>query len=343
MKRRRFLSRTAAGAAIGLASGCVRWPSRGSTDPEGRDVLPSFKVGMVLPGPVDDSSWSQSGYEGLQRVADELGTETAYIASTDGEDPASVAEAFRQLVADGCTFSIGLGSQYIPQMEMVADEFPRQQFAVFGTYAGNGRNFGTLGFRYGELGYLAGIVAGLVSETGCLGLVGGEPVAAINEEIELMRQAFDERIPGGRVVPYWADSWNDADRARVLADRAIAEGADVLVAIANAGDRGTFEAAEAAGIRTIGWVEDKYDWSPKTVLTSAVQDVPELIFQGAALARSGRWAGRQYRFGIHDDVQRMAPLRGSLSSQQEAVFIDAERALLSGTILRFPEDDDVQG
>jgi basic membrane protein A len=77
-----------------------------------------FKVAMILPGPIDDQAWSQSGHEGLQLIEKEIGAEVAYTADSSSMSEAEVEQIFRQYATEGYDFIIAHGGQYIPAAEM---------------------------------------------------------------------------------------------------------------------------------------------------------------------------------------------------------------------------------
>jgi basic membrane protein A len=57
-----------------------------------------------------------------------------------------------------------------------------------------------------------------------------------------------------------------------------------------------------------------------------------MLLRAATLAKQGRWEGKQYRFGMAEGVQRLAPFNGLLSAQEEALVETVRKDILSGKI-----------
>lgn len=317
-----------------LAQGCQSLWGLGSLDSSATVAKSSkpFLLCMVLPGPIDDGSWSESGYRGLTLSQEKLGATVRYVAKTDGQSADRLIQTFRDLAKGGCDLLIGHGAQYDLAVSKVADEFPRVKFALTSSHPGNNRNLGGLGFRYGELGYLLGIVSAMKTKTGTISVISGEDIVPIRDEVKLLTRAARSIRPGTIVRHRSINSWTDADRAERLAREEVAQGADILIPIVNTADRGVVRVAEGSGAHVIGWVTDRYTVSPKTVITSGLQDISIMILRAVRLAREGRWEGKQYRFGIEEGVQAIAPFRGALSAAEEKRFRAIEQEVVSGQI-----------
>lgn len=289
----------------------------------------AFKVALVLPGPIDDGSWNQSGYEGLERVRDQLGAHVAYEASVA---PAAAGGVIERFAAEGYDLVIVHGAQYIPATEEVAKRHRRTKFAVTTAYSGNNRNFGGLAFRAGEVGYLVGMVAALKTRSQRVAYIGGEVYPITKEDVVLLERGVAAVDPKVRVTVDWVGGWTDAAKARRLAEVRLRGGADVVVANCAAASDGALKAAEDAGASAIGWNLDRYETAPKAVVTSAIQRVPVLFTEGALLVQQGRWEGRQYKFGLREGAQALAPFRGRLTPEEERRVAKATEAVTRGLI-----------
>lgn len=288
-----------------------------------------FKVAMLLPGPEDDGGWSQAGYEGLKLIEKELGAETAFTANVTEEASKGL---LRQYANKGYDFIIGHGGEYIPAAETVAKEFPRIKFAVIAGYAGNNKNFGALSFRDGEVGYLTGVVAALKTETGKVAYVGGEPYTHMKEQATLFERGAKATNPKLETSIEWVESWVDQDKAREIAQNLIESGVDVIVVDADTAGLAIHEVAQQEGIKTIGWALDQHELAPDTIVTSAIQRVPVLVLEGAILVQQGRWEGKQYKFGLQEGAQELAPFYGFLTSEEEAYVQAVHNDIIAGKI-----------
>lgn len=293
----------------------------------------AFKVALLLPGPIDDASWSQAGYSGLQDIQRELGAQVAYRASVP---EAEIAAIFRSYAEQGFDLVIGHGSQFYGAAEIVARDFPRTKFAVVGNFPGNNRNLGTVSFRDGENSYLVGVVAALKSTTGRIAYIGGVENDAQREAATLIERGAQTINPQATLSISWVASWTDQAAAERVADAHIADGTDVLIQNADSAGKGVFTAAQRAGVYAIGWAQDQHHLAQGTVLTSAIQHVPVLLLQAANLVRLGRWEGKRYAFGLRDGALELAPFYGLLTPQEEATVQQMRDDILTGKINTLP-------
>ncbi|MEW5853755.1 MAG: BMP family protein [Myxococcota bacterium] len=307
-----------------LAPGC-RNTSSDAPAPE----QVALRVALLLPDTPDDHGWSQAGYQGLKRIERELGAEVVYT-------PSVTADAAEPIIRDyaraGFDFVVGHGGEYIPSMEKVAPEFPQARFAVVGSYPGNNFNLGALSFRDGELGYLCGAVAALRSASGKVAFIGGVPYPHMKEQAVLFERGAKATKPSVSVEVHWLGSWYDEGKAASIARMLIRRGFDVLLADADAAGVGVFREAKAAGVHAIGWAVDQNHLAPESVVTSGIQRVDVLLLNGARLVEQGRWEGKQYKFGLREGAQSLAPFRGLLSDDDAATVQRVEADILAGRV-----------
>ena len=296
------------------------------------ETATTFKVAIILPSAIDDGSWSQSGYEGLKLIEKQLGAKVAYTDKTNNISDPEIKNIFDDYAKQKFDFIIGHGGNCIPPAEAVAKEFLRTKFAVVTTYGGNNANLGSLSFRVGEVGYLTGVVAALKTKTNKVSYIGGMDYPSLKETATLFERGAKAIKPDISVTVAWVGSWVDKAKAESIAQTQIRSGIDVISVNADPGSQVVHQIAKNKGIYTIGWYQDQYQQAPGTVLTSAIQKIPELLLQGATLVREGRWEGKQYKFGLQEKVQKLAPFRGSLTTEQEAIVNKITEDIVTGKI-----------
>lgn len=289
----------------------------------------SFKVALLLPGEINDKGWSQAGYEGLKLIEKELGAEVVYTANAP---EAEAEKIFRQYAEEGYDFIIGHGGEYVPAAEVVADEFPRTKFAVMTSYEGNNKNLGALSFRQGEVGYLMGVVAALKTKTNKIAYIGADSYPHMQEKATLFERGAKATNPAIEVSVEWVGSWTDQEKAREIALALGEKGTDVMVADADTAGLAVHEVAKSEGLYSMGWALDQHELSPETILTSAVQQIPVLMVEGATLVQQGRWEGKQYKFGMQEKAQDLAPFYGLLTAEEEARVAAIKEDILLGKI-----------
>ncbi|MGL5509108.1 MAG: BMP family protein, partial [Microcoleaceae cyanobacterium] len=287
-----------------------------------------FQVAMLLPGALSEDPWSQAGHRGLLLIEKELGAEIAY---TD-KIASNATDIFRQYAKAKYDLVIGQGGEYAEAAEKVAQEFPRIKFAIFGNHAGNNENFGALGFKYEEQGYILGVMAAIKSRSQKVTIIGGEPLPHMKITSDFFMKGAKSIQPNIQATAKWINSWTDVVKAEQLALEAIQAGYDVLVGNVDAGNAKIFQLAEKYGVYGISAVNDAYDIAPKAIVGSLVQEVPLVLLKGASIVRQGRWEGKQYRFGFQEGIHTLAPFRSGFTSTEQAHIQSILQDILTGKI-----------
>jgi basic membrane protein A and related proteins len=292
-----------------------------------------FKIALVVPRSREDDTWSQSGYQGLQLIEQELGAQVAYMEKADELPSERLEQVFRQYANEGFHFIIGQGGQFKEPLEKVAVEFPRTKFALVGGYPGNQRNFGALGFRTTDLGYLFGAIAGLKTQTQNVAMIGGLPLPDYLD----MAKAFERGVKATKaniqVSIEWVNSFDDPETAKQIAKKIVAEGADAILVYCGKSNPTVVEIAAAEGVYVLPIDEETRDKLPaKTVLTIGVLKMPILLLEGARLAQKGQWEGKQYRFGFEKEAIAIAPFQETLTSEQKAKINTLKQDIIAGKI-----------
>lgn len=255
----------------------------GATLTSETEVPRAFKVAMIFNGRVDDGGWDQSGYEGLRLIEEELGAQVAYTENVTAG--AEMEKMFRQYAEEGFDFIIGHGGRFIPHAEVVAEEFPRTNFAVMMGYGGNNKNLGALTTRIGELAYLVGVVAALKTETNKVCFISGLPHVGPQENAILFERGAKATNPAVQVFVEFVGSWGDPDRAREIAQEQIDAGVDVVYTnCGGTANPAVIEEVKKAGLYAIAASPEQRDLAPDTVLTFIITREPILLLKGATLS-----------------------------------------------------------
>lgn len=310
-----------------LIVGCS--PTNRSTTPTRTTHTATLSVAMVLPGTVDDGSWNQAGYEGLKRLEQELGATTAYRASVAEADFAAALRGYAEADFD---FIIGHGSQFVAAAEVVAEEFPKTQFAVIGPYEGNNKNLGALRFYDNQMGYLAGAAAALATTSGHVAFIGGVAHPHMQEQAAAFERGARALNPDVTVSEAWVESWDDEEQARALVRKTSQQGADVLLINLDVDSTAAHDEAAQMGVSVIAWVYDQPEVTSDAVIATVIQGVPVIMLEGAKLVQQDRWEGRLYKFGLHEEAQYLTPAPGDFTSEEQQRLDDMAYAILTGKI-----------
>ncbi|SLM18395.1 putative ABC-type transport system, periplasmic component/surface lipoprotein [uncultured spirochete] len=210
-----------------------------------------IKIAMIVESTVDDKGWCQSMHDAIMAVQKKYGSSLVEYSYSEKMKPVDAGSAARQYVAKGYDIIIGHGAQYKNLMLEMAEEFPKTTFA-FGTSGEIGpKNVFTYMPESEETGYINGVIAGLVTKTNIIGLVGpvdGGDAARYNRGFVLGVRSVN---PKAQVQVAYTGSFGDYVKAAELAHTQIKAGADVL----------TGSAQQALGaLRAVAEYKDKAIW-----------------------------------------------------------------------------------
>ena len=267
------------------------------------DDAEPFKIGLVTDtGKVDDKSFNQSAWEGAQQAAAALGVEVNYIETEEAKDYENNIGLF---VEDGAnviiTVGFGLGDATIAAAQANPDIF----FIGVDQFQGETMpNLAGLIFPEDKSGFLAGALAGMLTESNIVGAVLGTdlvpPVVAFKEGWENGArytnpdvQTISTYHPGGLDVAFGDPDWGAA-----TARQALDQGADIIFGAGGAtGNGALIEIASQEGAYCVGVDTDQWNTVPEAqpcLLTSAMKLITPGVADLVAQANSGEFAGGNY-------------------------------------------------
>jgi basic membrane protein A len=214
-----------------------------------------FNVAMVLIGPHDDGGWSQSHYEGLEYISDNMAdVHVAYIENVpEGADSEQV---FRSLSRKGFDLIFGTSFGYMDPMEIVAGEFPDIIYIHISGYKSNMTNFGNLFGAMEDMKYLAGMLAGSRAKMDGNPKLGYMATFPIPEEIRLgnaIALGMRKTCPECTMDVRWISTWHDP-----VAEK------DAAASLFDAGSQVVFTGADTPAVADVAQEKGKwgitYDW-----------------------------------------------------------------------------------
>jgi basic membrane lipoprotein Med (substrate-binding protein (PBP1-ABC) superfamily) len=175
-----------------------------------------FKVGLVTgTGGLGDKSYNDIAFSGVKRAFDELGVEYDYVEPTAISEYESFQRGFAMSGEYGLI--ICLGFDQADALTIVAGEYPDQNFALVDMVVGNS-NVASLTFRANEGSFLLGVVAGMKSETGKIGFVGGIEIPLIVDFFVGYEAGALWANPDIEVLaPVYVGGWGDPAKGKELA------------------------------------------------------------------------------------------------------------------------------
>ena len=291
-----------------------------------------FRVALLTPGPISDQSWNGGAYAGLQRIRDSLGAQVSHIQT---RTPAEFEENFRQYGAQGYDLVFGHGFEFQDAAVRVAPQHPR---TVYVTTSGNQvrDNVAGMTFAFEESSYLAGMVAGSVTRSDVIGVVGGTELPPVRASFAAFEQGVKAVNADARVLVSYVGNWDDVGAGKEQALALIGRGADVVFQNADAAGLGVFQAArEREGVYVVGSNANQNDVAPEVTLGSVVIDLPRALLTVAREVRAGEFQPRVVALGTRDGVVQWVPnerLADRVPADVRARVDSLQRGIRDGTV-----------
>ena len=256
-----------------------------------------LKIGFFYVGPVGDGGWSYAHDNARKALEKDFGDKivTTYVENVnEGPDAERV---IRDLVQQGNTLIFATSFGFMESMVKVAADAPQVKFEHATGYK-TAANLGTYDARTYEGAYMAGVVAGGMSKTGVLGVVGSVPIPEVIRNINsftLGAQVFNPKI---KVRVVWVGDWHNPPKETEAATALINGGADVLMQ--NTDSPAVLKTAEAMGKRAFGWDSDMTAYGPKAHLGSAVINWQPFYKKVTQDVLDGAWQSGQFWWGAKE-------------------------------------------
>ncbi len=265
-------------------------------------------VGFVTDmGGVDDGGYNQSAYEGLKRCAGEQAIELDFIET---ESEAGYEDNLVQMINRGCAFLVAIGSGRGSAVERLATRYPGVHFIIVDHEPlPESKNVTGLVFAEDQAGFLAGALAGLMTERGVVGFVGGVEVAAVRK----FHRGFDHGVAftnrQANVIPVYTESFTDVKAGANAAEGLIGQEADVIFAAGGASGSAALQFAAQQGVWVIGVDQDEWGTTFQNgtfagadrLLTSAVKQIDQAVYAAVTQAVQGKLSSGVFRFNLAND------------------------------------------
>ena len=295
-----------------------------------------FKVALLLPASITDGGWNAFAYDGLKAIEKELDVKISHVES---RTPTDQEAHFRDYAMDGYQLIFGHGFDYQDSAKQVASDFPE---TVFITSTGNTvtDNISPIVWAIEEPVYLLGVIAGSMTQTNKIGIVGGQNISAINSMFSAFEQGAKSVNPDVVVRRVYVGNWVDIGKGKELALAHINEGSDFLFPVADVAGLGVFQAVEAAQadgkvVYAFGSYRDQSELSPTTIVASAIV-TPKVFVHVAKTVMAGAFKPQPYVFRMETDdaisfVYNPA-LKDKVPEAAQKAVEDAKAKILAGEL-----------
>lgn len=259
----------------------------------------SFRVALLTPGPVSDQSWNGGAYQGLMRIRDSLGASVSHIQT---KTPAEFDEQFRQYGAQGYDLVFGHGFEFQDAAKRVGPEYPHTIYVVT-SGSSVAANVAGIEFGFADASYLAGMLAGTMTKSNVVGVIGGTELPPVRESFAAFTKGAKAVNPRITVLSSYIGNWDDVSAGREQALAQIGRNADVIFQNADAAGLGVFQAArETKRALVVGANSDQNGVAPEITIASVVIDLPHAFLTVAREVKSNSFKPRVIKLGAESDV-----------------------------------------
>lgn len=262
--------------ALALAALMALWMLAGCGSSETGDsgnTTEELTVALVVADTFGDRSFYDSSKEGCDRLAEE--GVTVKTIECNGEN--QMQQIYN--AADAADIVVLVGWEFY-DVETVAPEYPDVKFIwVDNATSAPVENVLNITYAQNEGSFLAGYIAAKMSESGVVGVVGGEDSATINDFVVGYQQGALYANPDCDVEVQYANTYVDPAVGKECALALNEKGADVVFQVASKTGDGVFEAAKEAGFYAIGVDSDQKYIAEDVIICSMCKEVGESVYQ----------------------------------------------------------------
>ena len=245
-----------------------------------------LKVAAIYTVPFEQQ-WVSRVHKALK--AAEARGEIEYKASENVSN-ADYERVMREYATGGNQLIVGESFAVEAAARKVAKDFPNTWFLMGSSGKPQAPNFSVFDNYIQEPAYLSGMVAGGVTKTNKIGMVGGFPIPEVNRLMHAFMAGAMETNPKVEFTVSFINSWFDPPKAKEAAFAMIDKGADVLYA-----ERfGVSDAAKEKGKLAIGNVINTQDKYPETVVSSALWNMEPTIDRALKAVKDGKFTPEDY-------------------------------------------------
>jgi basic membrane protein A len=287
-----------------------------------------LKIAFAYVGPVGDGGWTFAHDNARKAVEKEFGDKVVTSFVEKVPEGADAERVLRDMATQGNKLIFGTTFGYMEPMLKVAADFKDVKFEHATGYK-TADNMRTYDSRTYEGAYMAGVIAGKMTKTNTLGVVGSVPIPEVVRNINsftLGAQSVNPRIKT-RVV--WVGDWFNPPKETEAATSLINGGADVLMQ--NTDSSAVLQTAEKLGKRAFGWDSDMSSYAPKAHLGSAVINWAPYYIKTVHDVLDGTWKTGQSWWGVKEGAIDFVSVAADVPDEAKKKLDEVKAGLKDGS------------
>jgi len=245
---------------------------------------------------------------------------------------ADYERVMRQYAEKGNTLIVGESFAVEAAARKVAKDYPKVSFLMGSSGKPQAPNFSVFDNYIQEPAYLSGLIAGSMSKSGKIGLVGGFPIPEVNRLMNAFMAGAKETNPKAEFTVTFINSWFDPPKAKEAAFAMIDKGADVMYA-----ERfGVSDAAKERKVLAIGNVINTQPQYPETVVASALWNMEPTIDLAIKTVKAGKFTAEDYgKYSMMkykgSELSPLGTFEGKVPKATMDLVASRQKAILDGS------------
>ena len=288
-----------------------------------------LKVAFAYVGPVGDGGWTFAHDKGRKDVEKAFGDKVVTSFVEKVPESADAERVIRDMAGQGNKLIFGTTFGYMEPMLKIAGDTKDVKFEHATGYK-TADNMRTYDSRTYEGAYMAGVIAGKMSVSGKLGVVGSVPIPEVVRNINSFTLGAQSVNPKATTKVVWVNEWFNPPKETEAATALINGGADVL--FQNTDSSAVLQTAEKMGKRAFGWDSDMTAYGPKAHLASAVINWGPYYVKAVGEALDGKWTGGTSAWwGVKEGAIDIVSIAADVPDDTKKRVADVKAGLKDGT------------
>ncbi len=289
-----------------------------------------LNIAFAYIGPVGDGGWTFAHDNGRKALEKEFGDKikTTFVESVP--ESADAERVFRDMVGQGNKLIFGTTFGYMEPMLKVANDSKDVKFEHATGYK-TAENMRTYDSRTYEGAYMAGIIAGAMTKSNTLGVVGSVPIPEVLRNINSFTLGAQSVNPKITTKVVWVNEWFSPPKETEAATALINGGADIL--FQNTDSPAVLKTAQEKGKRAFGWDSDMTAYGPKAHLASATINWAPYYIKATQDALDGKWTTGQSWWGVKEGAIDIVSIAEDVPAETKAKVEEVKKGLKDGSFV----------
>ena len=288
-----------------------------------------LKIAFAYVGPVGDGGWTFAHDNARKAVEKEFGDKIVTSFVEKVPEAADAERVFRDMAGQGNKLIFGTTFGYMEPMLKVAADLKDVKFEHATGYK-QAENMRTYDSRTYEGAYMAGVIAGGMTKTNTIGVVGSIPIPEVIRNINSFTLGAQSVNPKVKTKVVWVNEWFNPPKETEAAQSLMNGGADVLMQ--NTDSSAVLQTAEKAGKYAFGWDSDMTAYAPKAHLASAIINWAPYYIKATKDALDGTWkGGTGIWWGVKEGAIDIVSISDKVPAELKAKVETIKAGLKDGT------------